>query len=80
MGQKTKDLRRREKKSGFARQLFFVKIGKRTTFSYQNARSGWLEEAFDDAFPAWELIYDGKRISVNNPPDSNLLKNTVGWV
>ena len=61
------------------RPSFFVKTGKRKTFSYKKEsyrlfEDRWLEEVPDDAFPAWELIYDGKRISVDNPPDSNLLK------
>ena len=61
------------------RPSFFVKTGKRKTFSYKKEsyrlfEDSWLEEGPDDAFPAWELIYDGKRISVDNPPDSNLLK------
>jgi hypothetical protein len=66
------------------RPSFFVKTGKRKTFSYKKEsyrlfEDRWLEEGPDDAFPAWELIYDGKRISVENPPDSNLLKE-YGWL
>lgn len=66
------------------RPSFFVKTGKRKTFSYKKCsyrlfEDRWLEEAPDDAFPAWGLIYDVKRISVETPPDINLLKK-YGWL